>query len=432
MSNEISRVNAKRIRAKLMSSPVAPGGYSPFINAGTKEILSILEENYFKEDLVEGLSCFKYLEGDYGSGKTQFIHSLAERADHNQIVSAIINIGQECPFNSPLAIFKSIMAAFVSPRSSDAEISDEKGIEVLLRAWITSSLRELGWCFGQEVPDMARRQIEQNFNKIWLSPPDQQMAYALLALGKRILDWECGAQESVTDRDLRAWVRGENIRSRALREEYGLHEPARDETAFKRLKTVIRFLRTRLGFRGFFIAFDEGTRTASFRRGSVKQKQAIENMLTMINENAEGEFGGVMFLYAATPDFRSEIIQNYQALYDRIGPTAFVSGRPMTPLIELQSLNSDKVIREIGQNLMLVFSRAEDIELSEGLQLQNMDALIQALKNIEYFESVPPRHFVYHCCHLLEQQLNNQILLSIDEAEEFVRSHTLPEREDHQ
>ncbi|MBV5330373.1 MAG: DUF2791 family P-loop domain-containing protein [Chlorobium sp.] len=90
MSNEISRVNAKRIRAKLMSSPVAPGGYSPFINAGTKEILSILEENYFKEDLVEGLSCFKYLEGDYGSGKTQFIHSLAERADHNQIVSAII------------------------------------------------------------------------------------------------------------------------------------------------------------------------------------------------------------------------------------------------------------------------------------------------------------------------------------------------------
>ncbi|MBV5330374.1 MAG: hypothetical protein JZU65_22540, partial [Chlorobium sp.] len=62
---------------------------------------------------------------------------------------------------------------------------------------------------------MARRQIEQNFNKIWLSPPDQQMAYALLALGKRILDWECGAQESVTDRDLRAWVRGENIRSRA-------------------------------------------------------------------------------------------------------------------------------------------------------------------------------------------------------------------------
>jgi len=263
MSNEMRKIDAKWIRAKLMSSPVAPGVYSPFINAGTKETLSILEENYFKEDLMEGLSCFKYLEGDYGSGKTQFIHSLAERADHNQIVTAIINIGQECPFNSPLAIFKAIMSSFVPPRISDAELSEEKGIEVLLRSWITARLRELGWSFGQEVPDMARRQVERSFTKIWLSPPDQQMAYALFALGKRILDWECGAQESVTDHDLRAWVRGENVRSKALREDYGLHEPARDETAFKRLKTVIRFLRTRLGFRGFFIAFDEGTRTAN-------------------------------------------------------------------------------------------------------------------------------------------------------------------------
>jgi len=56
-----------------------------------------------------------------------------------------------------------------------------------------------------------------------------------------------------------------------------------------------------MGYRGFLVAFDEGTRTSSFRRGSAKQKQAIENLLTMINQNAEGEFGGVMFLYAATP-----------------------------------------------------------------------------------------------------------------------------------
>jgi len=233
---EITRANARQIRSKLLSAPVAPGSYSPFINAGTEKVLSVLEDYYFRDDLAEGISCFKYLEGDYGSGKTQFIQSLAERADHNKIVSALVNIGQECPFNSPLAIFKAIMASFVPPRDYDSDIEYEKGIETLLRAWITDKLRELGWSFGQEVPDMTRRQVEQNFTKLWHGPPDQQMAYALMGLGKRILEWECGAEQSPIDRELRAWLRGENIRSRGLKETYSLYEPARDETAFRRLE----------------------------------------------------------------------------------------------------------------------------------------------------------------------------------------------------
>ena len=430
MPVEITKANAKRILAKLMSAPVAPGSYSPFINAGTEKILSILEENYFREDLVEGISCFKYLEGDYGSGKTQFIHSLVERADHNQIVSAVVNIGQECPFNSTLAIFKSIMASFLPPRGNGIEIVEEKGIEILLRGWITTKLREFGWSYGQEIPDLARRQVEKSFKETWHGPPDQQMAYALIGLGKRILDWECGAEESGTDRDLRAWVRGENIRSRTLKDVYSLHEPARDETAFRRLKTVIKFLRTRLGFKGFFVAFDEGTRTSIFRRGSVKQRQAIENMLTMINENAEGEFGGVMFLYAATPDFRSDVIQNYQALNDRIGSIAFLPGRPMTPLIDLQSLNTDSVIREIGKNLLAIFAKAENIVWNQTLQHQNIDTLVQALKSALFYETVPPRYFVYHYCRLLTVQKQHESLLDPQTAEEFVASHDLHDMEE--
>jgi hypothetical protein len=415
-----------------LNAPVAPGGYAHFLNAGTEKILSILEENYFQEELPEGISCFKYLEGDYGSGKTQFIHSLAERARMNNIVTAIVNISQECPFNSPLAIFKSIMTSFIPPGVTSSKDTEEKGIEILLKSWITDKLKELGWSIGQEIPDLARRQIEQTFTKIWYGPPDTQMASALLALGKRILDIESGALHSVTDTDLLSWVRGDKVRSRTLRELYGLHEPSRDETAFKRLKTAIEFLRTRLGYRGFYIAFDEGTRTASFRRGSVRQKQAIENMLTMIDENTEGEFGGVMFLYAATPDFRSEVIQNYQALSGRIGSNAFAPGRPMTPLIELESLNSEEITTQIGEKLLAIFSKADGIEWDNIVQLANIKTVIQALKNVMYFEEdrVPPRHFVFQFCSLLEQQKFNQSELTVEQAEQFVQTHELPESED--
>ena len=40
--------------------------------------------------------------------------------------------------------------------------------------------------------------------------------------------------DSVGDNELIAWVRGDNVRSNALKE-VGLFEPARDDNAFRRL-----------------------------------------------------------------------------------------------------------------------------------------------------------------------------------------------------
>lgn len=429
---EITKANAKRIRISLMNTAKAPAHYAHFINAGTEDILSILEQEYFREELAEGISCFKYLEGDYGTGKTQFIYSLAERARTNEIISSFVNIGSDCPFNSQLSIFCAIMASFVPPLINDSEPSENKGIEILIRAWIINKLREMGWSIGQEVPDIARRQLAETFNKIWFGAPDSQMASALMGLGKRILEVESGAKSSPLDQELIGWIRGDKIRSKNLREIYSLHEPTRDETAFKRLKTVIEFLRTRLGYKGFFIAFDEGTRTNTFRRGSVKQKQAIENMLTMINENAEGEFGGVMFMYAATPDFRSDVITKYVALNDRIGSVAFTPGRPMTPLITLESINTEKVIREIGEKLLVVFAKADGIDWDIDVQNHNIGILIEAIKNYLYLDenAVSPRHFVYQFCRLLDQQKSKQKKLSIEDANIFVQTHVIPESGD--
>jgi hypothetical protein len=58
--------------------------------------------------------------------------------------------------------------------------------------------------------------------------------------------------------------------------------------------------------------------------------------------------------------------------------------------------------------------------------------MIQAIKNVEYLEDddVSPRHFVYPYCRLLEVQKFNQKKISVDDAEEFVQSHTIPESED--
>jgi hypothetical protein len=425
MDIAISKGDALRLVKTLMNAPIAPGKYSHFINAGTGDILDALDHNYFRGELAEGIGCFKYLEGDYGSGKTQFINSLAQRASAQNVVTALVTVGNECPFNSPAAIFSAIMESF-SPQA-DAQ-REAKGIEVLIDCWIEHRIRDLGAEPGQDVPEIVQRQIEQQIGGLWKGAPDQQMASALGALSQRLLKTNCGASSAVADSELISWMRGDNVRSTALKN-LGLFEPVREDNAFRRLKTVIAFLRNRMGYKGFLIAFDEGTRTTSFRRGSAKQKQAIENLLTMINQNAEGEFGGVMFLYAATPDFRSEVITNYRALQDRIGNKAFSKGSPMVPLINIEEANSEDVIRSIGENLLVVFAKAYGVAWDKAAQTANMNAIISAQKGFLY-ERPKPRFFVYQYCRFLQAQLAGQKAISAEQASDFVRNNEPPQEGD--
>lgn len=421
MDIAIDKGDARRLVNTLLNAPIAPGRYSHFINVGTDHILDALDQNYFRGELADGIGCFKYLEGDYGSGKTQFINSLAQRASEQDVVTALVTVGNECPFNSPAAIFTAIMESFSPPAEAQRE---EKGIEVLIDCWIERRIRQLGAEPGSNVPELVQRQIEQQFGGLWKGAPDQQMAAALKALSERLLRINCGATESVADRELISWIRGGNVRSTVLKSG-GMYDPIRDENAFRRLKTVIAFLRTRMGYRGFLIAFDEGTRTSSFRRGSAKQKQAIENLLTMINQNAEGEFGGVMFLYAATPDFRSEVISTYRALQDRIGTKAFSKGSPQVPLINIEEAISEDVIYRIGERLLAVFSKAYGVAWVEGVQTANMRAIVAAQMAVLY-ETPKPRFFVYQFCRFLEGQRVAQRAISAKEASEFVNDNDLP------
>jgi hypothetical protein len=424
MDIAITANDARRLTRNLLNAPIAPGKYSHFINVGTDHILDALDHNYFRGQLADGIGCFKYLEGDYGSGKTQFINSLVQRAGEQNVVTALVTVGAECPFNSPAAIFGAIMESFQTPDEAQTERTDTKGIEVLIDSWILRRIKQLGAEAGNDVPELVQRQIEQQIGGLWRGAPDPQMASALTALSQRLLKINCGAKEAVSDSELIAWIRGDNVRSAVLKS-MGLFEPVRDDNAFRRLKTVIAFLRSRMGYQGFLIAFDEGTRTSSFRRGSAKQKQAIENLLTMINQNADGEFGGVMFLYAATPDFRSDVISTYRALQDRIGSKAFSKGSPQVPLINIEEANSEEVIYSIGERLLSVFGKAHGLTWDSAMQLANMRAIVAAQKAL-LFETPKPRFFVYQYCRFLEGQKDNQQAISAQQASDFVNNNEPP------
>jgi len=424
MSAEFSAPDAAVILDKLSNAPIAPGGYAHFINVGTDPLLDVLEDRYFQDQLNRGLGAFKYLQAGYGGGKTQFILSLAERAQRNQVVTCRVDVGAECPFNSKLAIFKSVMASFLPLGEGMVIDEDDRGIIVLMERWIDRKLKEHGVSKGDEVPDAVRAEVGRTFTPMMNGAADTQMAAGLREVGRRLLDHACGADPTTEDTNLFSWVRGDKVSSTNLKR-LGLAEPAKDENAFNRLNTTLKFLRTRLGYRGFFIAFDEGSRAMSFRRGSVKQQQMVENLLDFINKTGDQQFAGVMFLYAANDEFRSEVIAKYEALENRIGSVAMSSGSPMVPFIDLDAVNTPQVLAQLGERLMDVFESACGVELDRTIQRKNFEKLSAAT----YTLRLSPRTYVALITRFLPGQVRAERLIGEAEAETFVQGND-PDRDD--
>ncbi|WP_299161015.1 BREX system ATP-binding domain-containing protein [Accumulibacter sp.] len=406
----IDKDEAQRICSILLSAPLAPGGYSHFINVGTDWVLDILEREYFRQRLPAGAACFKYLQGSYGSGKTQFIFSLAARAWRNNIATAVVTIGIECPFNSPLAIYRHVMSGFVAPDIDNSHSADQTGIELLLDRWIRGKLAEMGVGVGDRPEPEMRQDLDRMLSQSVMGSPDTQATTAIQRLARSILDRRVGAGN--VDQAALQWLKGDAVVFPELKK-VGVVERANDVNAFQRLKAVLAYLRKVLGYKGFLIAFDEGTRTGSFKKASVRERQAVENLLTLINESSRpGGFDGAMFLYAATPDFRQEVVSRYVALDARIGGTAFSVGSPMVPFIDLDSILSDDLIIGIARRLREVFARADDVTWDEGIQRHNLDFLMQAEKEVDFTSIISPRRFVYHYCLLLQSQGRSQRQLS--------------------
>ena len=76
------------------------------------------------------------------------------------------------------------------------------------------------------------------------------------------------------------------------------------------------------------------------------------------------------------------------------------------------------------------FSKSNSVEWNWEIQRTNMENLIQAQKDVQYFDKIPPRHFVYQYCRFLEEQEKKQFSVGLEEAQHFVSTHELPDLED--
>jgi hypothetical protein len=321
----LTRRDAKKIITALRKG-TPPEDYVEYFSIGREPLLE-----YFDEKLAEirdfDLADVKFVNADWGHGKTHFLDLIRQRAYKYNFVTAMVQLhSRNAPFDKLEVVVQNMMRSISTPKCKDG------GLEYLLEDW---SGKQKG---------KTQHQILRELRP--LPFPDMRMKLADYAR-------HFNAQQYGQCIQVLKWFRGEETPSKTFKD---VKEFLHSFTCFVRL----------IGYSGLVIMLDEAEAITSLSRIQ-KRDLANENIRQIIDNDRDSE--GFYFVFASTSSFfdpnESRGASSYPALWRRISGLGGIRQESLEKVIvELPPL-SEQEFFELASNIKSVFEIAEDMTLPQ-------------------------------------------------------------------
>ena len=341
-SQSESRFVAKDVIESLRASGQPPKLGATWINVGTDKLLhqigEFLEEHCTRHASRDGRGGCRWIEGDYGNGKTQFLRCVRELAWERGFVVAFVELDHNTsPLDDMRKVFAAVAKALQASPSSSADVDREKGFDTVLTSLLDRKFPGLLTGMPDEgLKKEALDWIDQSFRRtsVEIKPIAQAAAKFLRAVIEG---------DSATEDLTREFLRGGDVPSARLNK-IDIFFKFDASKALDALKSVTQLLQRSGLATGTIILFDEARRTLSLMSTRGK-KEACENLLTIINSCNEAAFPGTMFLYAVMPEFFTDFATHYPALQQRCGDATRIKINRFEgqPELEVLAAIADKI-----------------------------------------------------------------------------------------
>lgn len=309
-SEQISQLNPKRALNIIgnLRQGVPPQDDAFLFTKGRQELINYFEKK-FSEIAKNNTQGIKFIQADYGHGKTHFLDMLAKLALSQNFVVSIVSLDREsAPFNKLEKVIPLIMDKIMIPTAYQG------GLECLLQDW------------AKKVRGLDSNKILSSISEnedLQLLFPDFRLKLADYARAYNTPDGPL--YESCLR--IEKWFRGEESPAKTFRS-----IPAY-------LAAFVQFIKY-LGYSGFIVMLDEAESITLLSR-ITHRDQANENLRQIIDSQ---DLGGFYFIFASTPSFLSgeddRGAQTYPALWRRIAD-------PLGQRAHQQAL--EKIIVELPQ-----------------------------------------------------------------------------------
>lgn len=369
----MSRPRDRRAAIQILHS-LAESGQPPKLNAlrlnvGTNQMLERLRSE-FLEDILrpyegqDGLGACRWVEANYGNGKTQFLRCVQEHAWELDYVTAFVELSQdECPLDHPERVYGAVARALQARPLSPADIDRGRGIETVLAQLLDRRFDGvLSGMPDDQKQDEARVWLESS---LWNTPVESS-AFRTAAV-KHLLAKLRGDEEQAHLTAI--YLRGEPIPPVQLKP-LGIFEKLDKSSGFRMLRSLCQLLQRSGLASGTVLLFDEARRSLSLM-SSKAQKVACENLLSVINRCNSGELAGTLFLYAVMPEFFTDFAAAYPALQQRCGPSTRLD------LEAISGLSEPELLRQLGERITELFTTAHgDLEVSGAALGRHLDGIV--------------------------------------------------------
>ncbi len=286
--------------------------------------------------LADGGSAFRLIIGEYGSGKTFFLHLVRSIALEKGLVVAGADLSPDRRLHASGGRARALYAELMAHLATRTK-ADGGALASVVERFITSALGE-----ARQRGAGVESVIHDRLGKLSEMPGGYDFAEVVAAY------WR--GHDTADDRlraDAVRWLRGEISTRTDARKTLGVRTIIDDERVYDHLKLLARFVRL-AGYGGLVICLDELVNLYKLAHTQARQRN-YEQILRILNDSLQGSSVGLGFLLGGTPEFLIDPrrgLYSYEALRSRLaeGPFAGKGLRDTTgPVIRLANLGPEEL-----------------------------------------------------------------------------------------
>lgn len=261
-----------------------------------------------------GRSSFKFICGDYGTGKTFYCYAIADHALQAGYATSVVDVSQGI-FSSPLSMYRFLMQNLrVHEKRTASAVSD------ILERWLFRLQKKLEKIDGLKIIGTTKDQALAQFGKAIEKELAEfgQKDITLANVVKAYFYGKVRRDETLCEAALK-WLKANTNLTNDEKKILGLRRDIDDESVPTLMKAFASIIR-KAGYSGWLLVFDE--LTVIQRLSNLKQREeSYEILRKYVDDIAAAEYQGCFFIFAGTPKLFEDPkygIKSHKALYERI------------------------------------------------------------------------------------------------------------------
>ena len=305
------------------------------------------------DTIAEGGTSFRFVIGEYGSGKTFFLSLVRSIALEKGLVTMHADLSPTIRLHGSDGQARLLLSEMVNNMSTRTR-QDGNALSNILEKFISSAKTE-SEATGQKVSDVISARLSELC--------EYTGGFSFVTVIKKYWEAYASGDDDMMNSDLKWLKAGFTTKTDAFKE-LGIREFLTDASFYDTLKLYSVLVR-KAGFKGLLLCLDEMVNLYKIPN-SISRKANYEEILNMLNNTIQGSLSNIGFIMCGTPEFLTDTsrgLYSYEALRSRLSENTFTRQLGLTDynsvVLRLSSLTKEELYLLLT-NLRHVFAYGKE------------------------------------------------------------------------